>query len=608
MDTITKEKNINTVDESEIIKMEKDFLNRYYYSKNKKPLQVLIKMCRGYYNKLIISAVFCALQLSAVLYIPIATSNIIDAITLGGDTMVRNVIINFAVAIFLLLINYPMQKFYMQTRNDAMRSIEVALRGAIVTKLQRLTIQFNKEMESGRIQSKIIRDVDSVRNLLINLHTKVVHIVVNVVTVLTVLIIGGNWQVIIFFLVCAPVFLIIKKIFRKNLREENRKYRRTMEETTTKIVDMVNMLPITKAHGLEKYETEKMTHHLSDAARAGYRVDDVNNHFAVVNWLLMQFFSVGCLAFTSYLTINGKMTLGQLTLCQTYFSTFLGYVSELLNLMPVISSGTEAVNSIGEILGSDDIEDDHGKKELTDLKGEFDFKDVVFEYRDGNRNVLDGINLHVNAGEKIALVGESGSGKSTLVNLVTAFYLADSGTVTVDGVDIKTIKLRHYRKNIAVVPQRSILFSGTIRDNITYGSPNVTEEQLNKVIKLACLTDVIEKLPDGLNTLIGENGTKLSGGQCQRVSIARALIRDPKVIIFDEATSALDTVSEKHIQTAIDNLSKDKTTFIVAHRLSTVKNADKIAVIKNGKCVECGTYSELVDLKGEFYKFRNLQI
>ena len=199
MKTIGKEKNISNIDEAEIIEMEQDFLRRYYSAGNKKPLSVLLKMCRGYYDKLIVSAVFCALQLSAQLFIPIATANIIDAITLGGDDVFGSVIINFSIAVFLLLINYPMQKFYMHTRNNALRSIEVSLRGAIITKLQRLTIQFNKEMESGRIHSKIIRDVESVRNLISQLHTRTIHILVNVLTIITVLLAGGNWIVILFF-------------------------------------------------------------------------------------------------------------------------------------------------------------------------------------------------------------------------------------------------------------------------------------------------------------------------------------------------------------------------------------------------------------------------
>ncbi len=599
---------IESINDTEIIKQEKEFLDRYLSAKNKKPLPLLLKMCRGYYNKLIISAVFCVLQLSLLIFIPIATANIIDAIALKNDNTLKVVIINFSIAAFLLLINYPMQNFYRKMRNDAMRSIEVALRGAIITKLQRLTIQFNKEMESGRIHSKIIRDVEAVRNLILNLHTTVIHIVVNLSSVITVLLLNGNWQVLIFFVVSSPVFLLIKNHYKEEFWRENRNYRKTMEDTNVKIVDMVNLIPITKAHALEDYEIKKMSRHINFAAKAGFKVDEVNGRFGVANFLLMQVFQFLCLVITVILALNGKMTLGQLTLCNSYFSTFLNAVSSLVNLMPTIASGTEAINSVGEILESEDVEDNKNKKTLKELRGEFDFKNVRFGYRDDNRPVLKGLDLHINAGETIALVGESGSGKSTIVNFVTGFYLSDSGTVTVDGVDIKDLNLKNYRKNIAMVPQNSILFTGTIKDNITYGMSHFKKEELDLAIERACLTDVINSLPDGIDTMLGENGMKLSGGQRQRVSIARALIRNPKIIILDEATSALDTVSEKHIQTAIENLSKDKTTFIVAHRLSTVKNADKIAVIRDGRCVEFGTYDELIAKKGEFYNFRELQV
>lgn len=599
---------IENINDTEIIKQEKDFLERYLSAKNRKPLPLLLKMCRGYYGKLIISAVFCVLQLSLLIFIPIATANIIDAIATQNEDTIKTVIINFSISAFLLLINYPMQTFYRKMRNDAMRSIEVSLRGAIITKLQRLTIQFNKEMESGRIHSKIIRDVESVRALIFNLHTTVIHIVVNLTSVITVLLLNGNWQVLIFFAVSSPAFVLINNHFKAEFRRENRNYRKTMEDTNAKVVDMVNLIPITKAHALEDYEIKKMSHHLGFAAKAGFKVDEVNGRFGTATFLLMQVFQFFCLVITVIFALNGKMTIGQVTLCNSYFSTFLNSVSSLVNLMPTIASGTEAINSVGEILNSDDVEDNKNKKTLKELRGEFVFKDVHFGYRDDNRPVLKGLDLHINAGETIALVGESGSGKSTIVNLVTGFYLSDNGTITVDGVDIKDLNLKSYRKNIAMVPQNSILFTGTIKDNITYGADRVKKEELDTAMERACLTDVIASLPDGIDTMLGENGMRLSGGQRQRVSIARALIRDPKIIIFDEATSALDTVSEKHIQTAIDNLSKDKTTFIVAHRLSTVKNADKIAVIKDGRCVEFGTYDELVAKKGEFYNFRNLQV
>ncbi|MGN1121626.1 MAG: ABC transporter ATP-binding protein, partial [Eubacteriales bacterium] len=229
-----------------------------------------------------------------------------------------------------------------------------------------------------------------------------------------------------------------------------------------------------------------------------------------------------------------------------------------------------------------------------------------FSYED-DQPLLQGMNLKINAGETVAFVGESGSGKTTLLNLIIGFNMPKSGTLTVDGHDINDIDLHSYRRHISTVPQNSVLFTGTIRENITYGLPNVTEEQLRIALDAARLTDFIATLPQGVDTPLEEHGANLSGGQRQRLSIARAIIRDPKVIILDEATSALDSVSEKQIQDAINNLTKGRTTFIVAHRLSTIKNADKIAVIKQGKCVEIGSFEELMEKKGEFYKLRTLQ-
>lgn len=255
-----------------------------------------------------------------------------------------------------------------------------------------------------------------------------------------------------------------------------------------------------------------------------------------------------------------------------------------------------------------DIENNTGKIRLEKLGGEYDFKNVSFHYGDKpDRDILRDFTLHISEGETVALVGESGAGKSTALNLVIGFDLPTSGALTIDGTDIKNIDLRSYRSFIGVVPQSPIIFNGTIKENITYGLKNVSKEDFDAVIKAALLEELIAELPDGENTVLTEHGSNLSGGQRQRISIARALIRNPRVIVLDEATSALDSVSEKKIQTAVENLTKDRTTFIVAHRLSTVKNADKIAVVKDGCCVECGTYDELMQKQGEFYKFKQLQ-
>ena len=363
-------------------------------------------------------------------------------------------------------------------------------------------------------------------------------------------------------------------------------------------MEMVELIPVTRAHALEDEEIDKMENQLSSVAKSGYRLDIVQANFGAVGWCVFQVFQILCLGFTGYLAFHGQTTVGDITVNQ---------ISSFINLLPIISKGLESVNSVGEVLLANDIENNKGKTKIKSVRGEFDFQDLCFAY-DSSKPVLNHLNLHVAQGETIALVGESGAGKSTVLNMVIGFNKPDSGRILLDGVDMNTINLHTYRQHIAVVPQTSILFSGTIKDNITYGMEKVSTQKLNDVIDAANLRSFIDGLPDGLDTVVGEHGGKLSGGQRQRISIARALIRDPDIIILDEATSALDSISEKEIQEALNNLTKGRTTFIVAHRLSTIKGADKIAVLREGHCTEYGSYDELMALKGEFYEMRKLQL
>ena len=590
-----------SVFEDEFLKHHKKSAEKSSFFKN------AFYLCKGYYLDIVITVVFCALQLSVMLFVPIATANIINALIDNLPNKIQTIWLNAGIAFFLLAINYIPQWIYKKRMNYFSRAIEAKLRGSIVRKLQRMNIAFSKQTPSGKIQSKLMRDVDSVRGSITHIISGGTHIIVKTVTAIIVIIIKGCWELLLFFACCIPVMLLISTL-RKNMREKNRKYRIEMEKTTSKVVDMVDLLPVTKAHSVENYEINKMSRLMNETSKAGYEIDNANSKFVIIVWLIMQSMSVGCLLFIVFMALKGIIKIGDITLYQSYFSMLLDSVNGILNTLPVIVAGSEAINSIAEILRSDQVEENENKITVNEIRGKFEFKDVGFKYDDDEHTILNGLSLSVEPGETIALVGESGSGKSTTINLVTGFYFPTLGELTIDGMNIKDIDLYSYRKHLAVVPQNSILFSGTIRENITYGSPDISEEFLQKIIDLACLRDVIDNLPNGLDTYVGEHGYNLSGGQRQRVSIARALIRNPKVIIFDEATSALDTVSEKHIQTAIENLSKNKTTFIVAHRLSTIKNADKIAVIEKGKCIEYGTFDELVAKKGAFYKFRQLQI
>lgn len=577
------------------------------YKKHKgHPMQILLGLYKGNYHKFFLAVIFFFIKHAPVWVLPIVTANIINDITSGSPETYQNIIIQAMIMIVLVALNIPMNYMYTRYKSLATRYAETGLRRALVRKLQQLSISYHKETQSGRLQSKIMRDVEAVETLSTQMFLSILNIALNIAIALIVTI-NKSLVVFIFFLLTTPIAAATMVFFRNVMKKRNNEFRKEMEETSARVMEMVELIPVTRAHALEEEEVQKMSGQLFAVAEKGYRLDVIQSLFGSVGWAIFQIFQVVCLGFTGFLAIKGTVMPGDITLYQSYFATIVSQVSSLMSLIPTIAKGIESVNSIGEVLLEDDIEQNEGKEIIKDIYGEFDFKDVTFRYNNIDRPVLHNLNLHVDKGETIALVGESGAGKSTILNLVIGFNQVNSGEVLIDGHNMKDIDLRSYRKYLAVVPQTSILFSGTIRDNITYGVDNVDEATLDEILKAANLTDLINSLPDGLDTMVGEHGGKLSGGQRQRISIARALIRNPKVIVLDEATSALDSISEKLIQEALNNLTKDRTTFIVAHRLSTIKDADKIAVIADGHCVEYGTYDELMNLKGEFYQMKKIQ-
>lgn len=277
-----------------------------------------------------------------------------------------------------------------------------------------------------------------------------------------------------------------------------------------------------------------------------------------------------------------------------------------MNIYPEFTKGAESMKSVAEIMISDNIEHNSGKIKLRYVHGTVEFRNVSYCYPDSEDKVINNFSLNVEPGECIGFVGASGSGKSTIMNMIIGFLNATEGEILIDGKPIEALDLRDYRHFLSVVPQNSILFSGTIKDNIVYGFKSYSEERFEQVLDLANVREFTDKLPNGVDTMVEEHGGNLSGGQKQRISIARALMRDPKIIILDEATSALDNISEYHVQKAMDSLVKGRTTFIVAHRLSTIRDADKIVVMERGECVESGTYDELMEKHGKFYELKTL--
>ena len=547
------------------------------------------------------------LKNSPIWIMPIITANIINAVTggLAQEEAVHTILINSIVLAVILLQNIPTHVIYSRITDKMLRSTGAGLRAAVVRKLQHLSITYHKEIETGKIQSKFLKDIESVEGLNTNIIKILIPSIISAVVSIGIAVYNSG-IVTLFFLVIIPANIFIAQGFRKVLRRKNHMYRVENESVSAKLSNMLEMLTVTKAHGLEDEEIAQFEKNIRYLTTRGLDVDKSNAYFGSASWVIANIMSGACLIFCAILALNGMIAPGDVVLYQSLFSSINNSVQTIINVLPTFSTGFEAVNSISEIMMSKDVEDDRGKARVDSIVGNVKFDHVFYRYPNGTQYVVDDLDLDVKAGECIAVVGASGSGKSTIMNMIIGFLRPTEGHLYIDDKDITEISLTDYRHCISVVPQNSILFSGTIRENITYGMENIGEEKIREVAEMANLNEFVKDLPNGLDTFIGEHGGKLSGGQKQRITIARALIRDPKILILDEATSALDNISEYHVQKAISGMIKGRTTFIVAHRLSTIRDADRIVVMDAGRCVEMGTYEELMEKKGKFYELKNL--
>ncbi|WP_225442477.1 ABC transporter ATP-binding protein [Paenibacillus lycopersici] len=567
----------------------------------------LVSLYRGNFMNLSLSVLFYMIKSLPIFVLPVVTANIINIVSHPGSHPMRSLWINFIVIAVIILQNIPTHTWYVSFMSRAIRHVEASIRSALVRKLQQLSITYHRDLQAGKLQSKVLRDVEAVEQLSKQVMLALLPAIFNII-VAVIITVYHSWSVSLFFVLTIPAAVLIVQVFKGKIRSTNKEFRKEIEKMSSKMSEMVEMIPVTRAHGLEEVEIERIDRSLSKLQGKGQRLDIIEAYFGASNWVTFQLFQVLCLIFTAYLAYQGKIPVGNIVMYQGFFSMILGSITALITTYPNMAKGFESIHSITEILRSQEIENNQGKLKLTAINGDIAFDRVQLVYPGSEHHVLEEVTLNVKAGECVAFVGESGAGKSTILNLVTGFLQPTGGIMTIDGVDFNAIDLREYRKFLSVVPQTNILFSGTIRDNITYGLPDITDEQVYKAIEMANLAEFVGRQPLGIHTKVGEHGGKLSGGQRQRIAIARALIRDPKIIILDEATSALDNASEYHVQKAMQKLIKGRTTFIVAHRLSTIRDADRIVVMKQGRIAEVGTFDELIARKGEFYHLKQLQL
>ncbi|MGP4111892.1 ABC transporter ATP-binding protein [Streptomyces sp. 4N509B] len=545
---------------------------------------------------------------SPVWLLPLVTANIIDIVV--ERRPLSELGVNILVLMIVLLLNYPTHLLYVRCMHGSVRHTGTALRSALCRRMQELSIGYHSRVSASALQTKVIRDVE-------NIEQSVQQSADNGLAATITL--GGGLAVIGFrvpealpvFVVVVPAAALLVHRLRNRLRSRNEQFRRQVEQLSARVGEMTSLIPVTRAHALERTAVARVDGSLRQVLAAGIRLDLLNGHFNAIAWIMLQALGIGFLAGAALISYHAWLPIspGDVVMLSTFFATLTASMTTLMALTPIISKGLESVRSAGEVLQDPDLEVNAGKAEVTAVKGRIDFEHVTFRYggEDGPDAVTD-FTLHVPPGETIALVGASGAGKSTILNLLIGFIRPPSGRILLDGTDMATLDLRTYRRFLSVVPQESVLFEGSIRENVGYGMAEPDDPSIREALRDANALEFVERLPDGLDTVVGQRGARLSGGQRQRIAIARALVRDPRILVLDEATSALDTRSEALVQEAMDRLMRGRTVFVVAHRLSTVRGADRIVVMEQGRIREIGTHAELLRAGGLYARLQATQM
>lgn len=561
------------------------------------------------YRAIFFLDLLCATVISAIdLAYPQILRTLTNTLFTKSSSTILSALIPIAIGLFLMYVLQSLCKYYVSCQGHMMGArMERDMRQQLFDHYEQLSFSYYDQHNSGQMMSKLVSDLFDISEFAHhgpeNLFISIVKIVGSFVFLFLI-----NWRLAI------PLAILVVCMFFFSLKQ-NRRMQQTFLENRRKIGDVNASLQDTLAgirvvqsfanEDIERQKFYKSNHDFLKSKDDNYRC---MGSFMSWNLFFQGMMYLTTLVFGGFLISKGLMNVGDLAMYALYIGIFISPIQILVELTEMMQKGLSGFRRFLDVMDTKpEIEDAKDATPLTNVQGHVSYENVSFHYRDDDTPVLSDVSFQIEAGKSIALVGPSGSGKTTICSLLPRFYDVTEGRITIDGKDVRSLTLNSLRNQIGLVQQDVYLFCGTVRENIAYGKPDATMDEIIDAAKKANIHDFIEELPDGYDTFVGERGTRLSGGQKQRISIARVFLKNPPILILDEATSALDNESERWIQQSLEELAKNRTTITIAHRLSTIRNADEILVVADNRICERGTHDELIAENGIYAHYYEMQ-